>query len=902
MGARRSDTEQLGRAAPLPGSDNSESAAARGRDVAGGRESVGAIAAAARARLANARSAPPPPVTRASAEALRAVTAIEARDALPADASDEARRALAAYTAGPRPPIQRGPQAANRAVPRIDRVEVRFGRQGTSEDRTSTRVVVLLDAAAVRDVALLRIMRSSPGPVRDLRVPDVLGAVALDRLAGHVTSRNGDIVSAYSRRLTSTSGALDVSSPVDPGTGLRVGRIPLQDRPGRPSDPSVTSDPKTIARLAIQSPATAVDLGAVVPRAGSAGSSEAALQPPDFRQIASFTPDSVRARRVGPWIELSYVDLGVSYGHSYSYFVSTVDRLMRESVRSQIVRVEVVDVLPPAGLIATITQPSWHEASLSFVPTSGSEFVEKVEVFRREAGAAPPDELETDVIAGPDGLSYSLATRTALPSDFVQVAEARCFPGLGGHLVDPTVIPGRTYEYRLYAVDCFGNKQQVPTELSLSTRDPRLPDAPPAPSVEAAVDQASGFISVRIGVDDARATSVFLSRRDRTTRQVRFTDPGTPSHSVFGQRSGRPVASLNAPSVGQSNELWNGFLRLEGTGSFRSATFVDKLSRRGRVYQYAAHCVDNRGCRSSEARSRTVEVTVEPRVDAPVGLRGTVAVSGSHATGVALSWSEANVQQSGFDLLGSQDALADTSVRTVYQVQRRSVDGRWEDFPLSSGTDFFDPLSSDPPPAFRPAYPVLGRSYQYRVASLQTGSAYSSFCEPVDVTVEPPAPAPAAVDVTTNGLRVRPLLSVLSWDDPEPGTLVDGWEVERAAVNFLFYRGLRVDLDQSALSFERLGFVTLESSRASSRSADGTFSGARLLGRRFLLQAVSPGNVYVYRVRLVTRAGKRSEWSYATLSAVDDTVETRIRAALTSRQLEQLAAQQVALDASEVER
>lgn len=901
---RKNDTQQLGTVPTTAGSSNRAAAEQRQTDSVSAQRAAGAVAEAARQRLQSIKTTQPTsrPTSTRSVEVTHAIVANEARGSL-VD-SDSARVPLDLYYSQTITPAQRGPELGNVCVPQIDRLELRVDHVSTAEDRTSVRIIVVIDVEKFgdSDISLLRIMRSKPGPLRELRIPRVLGSTALDLLVQRGTSKNGDLLSSYSRRLTAASGALDKGSPVDAGTGLRVGKVK-----SRATVEAVesTDDLLTSNRFAVQKGRVDLPSRPVTPRPSAVSTtsvtSSSQTARDEFFELASFAIEPRRVRRVGQFIELSYNDDSISYGHSYSYFVTSVDSRLRESVRSQIVSIETVLNTPPPPAKVTVQQLT--SDSLTVSAMTDWKYIEKFEVYRRDDAAEDPERSLIDVIAGQTGVFYSTEDRNPLPSGFIQIGEMRASPGRGGTLRDMTVLPTHRYEYRIYAVDCFGNKQQVPTDIPVVGYDAQMPDTVRKPSVEAAVDQAAGFINLKVDVDDPTVSAVFIGRRDTTTRQIPFGDPTLPSYQWLGIQAPRLVSTNNAPHVAPAEGIWNGYHQLPGTGSFRSLTFVDQLTRRGRSYQYSVHCIGNRGARSSHVQSKVLGISLEPRIDPPVGLKADLSLSGSDVSAVVLTWSEANVVHSADDLLGSQDDLDDTRVRSIYQVQRRVVDGRWEEFPLLSGTVFRDTLSSEPAPGFRPAYPRLGRSYQYRVASLQTGSVYSMYCDPVTVNVEAPPPAPTRATARLVGLHVRPLTAIVSWDDAPVGSLPDGWEIQRADLNLFYYRGLKIDFDASTLTFGEIMLVPVEASRAAASTADGNFIGGRSLQDRFYVDgSVSVGNVYVYRVRLVTRSGQRSRWAYSTLQAIDTLVEQRVRNSVPSSRLSELAATQVPIDMTEMER
>jgi hypothetical protein len=498
------------------------------------------------------------------------------------------------------------------------------------------------------------------------------------------------------------------------------------------------------------------------------------------------------------------------------------------------------------------------------------------------------------VVSDPSGYTVGLALRTTLANGFVQVGEALNQVGGGASLRDLGVRPGRKYTYRIYSVDIFGNKSERPREVSLFVpdRSVRLTDLR-KPNMLVEVDARTGKTKVTFSCDDPRIVMLFLSRRDFTIGQHAFAPPGQVSDQSLGLvLPGRNRTQFEG-EVYRGDGAWDGSFfntRVE-------ETFIDQTVQLDHSYQYQLYGVDVFGNRTPYEISERVLVVRRPLVEEPVGLRASVEGSTSgRIAGVRLSWRNGNLDIGAEDLLGSVEDREDSSVRTLYQVERRAIDeDSWERFPMVSDESIFDPVAgSVPAPPYRPAFLDLERTYVYRVQAFQTGGFVSNFCHPVEVFVGLPVIPPVNFRALPSDPKSRPFHVMLNWDTDRRSGTVDRWEIERVAVNN--EAAARIDSRDVrsliGLPFRPFRTVYRESSRFRSRTLDDKIpltAGKTITGmHHFLDSDVKFGNTYYYRIRSVSPRGEVSSWVARAARVVDKSFERKKSSLLSNVEKESL--------------
>lgn len=580
-----------------------------------------------------------------------------------------------------------------------------------------------------------------------------------------------------------------------------------------------------------------------------------------------------RGRQVGTFTEFEYIDPSVIYGVGYSYFVVAVSHTGFSSIRSRIVSVDIIRNEPPAT-------PNVMFSVIGGIPRfsvlcSGS-FTDHLEVFRK--GGNTPASIQL------------LSTRKAMIDRGVSLKTNAGFNHIGDvgigsmrsmSFADRNVTAGQSLDYRIYTVDSFGLKSSTPFSCSIYLPDNGRVVPLGMPSITA--EQAVGDRIVRISVscDDPRVISFALSRRELSTNERIYRQATHPSYFTLGSTTALRARSRSGPAINQfSSRAWNGVMQFR-SGSVR---FDDTLVEFDRVYQYSVHGLDIRGNMTSDVSSIPIFIAAKPISDPPTGLTGTLRID---STGtpieVIIEWIPGTTDFSPLDLMGDQDVLAATSQRSVFQVERREAGtSLWKSMPATTASYFIDPVLGLSAPKFRPGFPMVNTTYDYRVIAMQSGAFISTHTDPIRIAVVPDVLPPDILFVRSTQMAVRPLSIVLSWQ--YDGIFIDGWEIERAVTNKLF--GARIpSMDSSmarGLSYETIGRITRESSRGIGVSSDKRVLDPRFFGgnRSFIDRDVSMANSYFYRIRSLDMSGRYSVWTYGGILLTDSPFDRKFMSTL----------------------
>ncbi len=798
--------------------------------------------------------------------------------------------------------------------PFIDRVEVGFTRDGVV-DGFRTTIVVSVTTGELDRVAAIRLFRRDMGPT-DEALP--LSISGMGMVAIQSGRKSPDKLVTYERfqrergslgglARSQPDGLLNLrgpSEPVKPRAAVSQGdvqrRMSVRNLSGMVPrevaarmDPGVSLDLRTVSRVrSIGSTLPAVEpVGRLFAPKETLARRSITVEPPrrggefgterrnssGFREIHFATVSSLSRKDVGDISELSFTDLTVLRGSRYSYYAVLVDREMRESKRSEIVTVTVDHTRPPGtpDIFVSSDGRRVHVQALS-----DEKFIEKFEIYRRErVPSREPLEILAVSLQG-----VELQTRPPTSAGWVQVGEPISSQDGRTSFSDGRVSPGSSYEYRVYSVDCFGNKSPTPAEAVVSVGG-RTPNTLSPLTLTAELDQKTKKTRVGVFVDSPAIRSVFITRRDVTVREHSFRDPLTPDIPHMGNRDAKRWRASD-PVLYDQRAGWNGHIQVMGTGT---VAFSDNTVRLDHSYQYCAYGMDDRGIRTPYAFSQMVFVSRRPLVNTPAGI-----VVSATTSSVRLSWKDSDVLFSPDELMGDRDALERASVRSLFQVQRREMGAPvWDDFPLIESVSFEDPVLDADPPPFRPAYPKLGRTYLYRVGTLQSGNYYSNFTDPVSVTVQvPPRPPPTLV-VRCSDTRAHPSYVVVNWTGRGD---VSHWLVERAAVNNFSAGSVSAQSQIVGLPFVEIARVTPESSRASSRESDlgRRRDPAVFVGERFYIDHdIEMGNSYFYRVSSVSIDGAQSDPAYRGIYVSNSTFERKLLSVLGDGEREDLSRRMV---------
>lgn len=789
--------------------------------------------------------------------------------------------------------------------PEIDFIEVGDDRAFGVLDSFYTHLVCSLAADELDRVSFLRVMRAPSGPSPRARKPAFSAMMDSVPYSSRTKSTEGAANSAFrvnelgvgnqltdfivDDRFTGRRGVVSSGSlrPIPPSVNTNRGstnsalisianadRSVLEDVRFYTNQRSMTpvqqlAEPLVVAKrqgLNVLQGSSVGKRPVVIETGNSAGFYEVARLP-----IAS-------ARRVGAYAEIDYWDASVVYGSGYTYYVVAVAEDGRESPRSRMVKVDVVRFQPPS---APSVQYGVIAGRPRFTMSCSGSFLDHVEIFRK--GGRVPESVRV-LSTGRAMVDDAAPVRTDL--GFYHIGDVGLGSDRSAVYVDQDVSDGQALEYRFYAVDSFGAKSQTPFSCSLVLPDHGQVIPLALPSITAEQAPGGRVVNVTVSCDDPRIESFAIGRRELISGELSFRQPSTPDLFTLGTPlSAKRAGSRVGPHLSQfSRRAWLGVLpAVSGVASFQ-----DLSVQFDRTYQYAVTAIDVRGNRTSAVPSRYVPVSVKPVSDAPVSVSGSVITDrdSGEPVGVLLTWDVGTLDFSPNDLIGDQDVLAATSVRSVFQVERREV-GRssWESMPATTSSHFIDEVSRRRAPKYRPPFAISNATYDYRVIAMQSGAYVSTHTDPVRVIVAPDLAAIPAVWLRSTPTALRPIQIAVSWQ--YNGTFIDGWEVERAVTNKVF--GSRIFSMDSAeargLSYRQIAEVMRESSRGHGISVDPRVDPLIFVGNRFYLdQDVDMANSYFYRVRSFDSSGRFSPWTYAGIALTDSPHDRKFMSALSDEE------------------
>lgn len=772
-------------------------------------------------------------------------------------------------------------------TPSLDRIEVTRSSRGVG-DSTACLVVISFETIELSKLTTLRIMRANLGPagspsplMTGLQQLLPVSSVRkdLDPLFRLATSLSQSAVSShvmtvvndrpgmgYRTSVSSGSAALNVVAP-SKIIGRQAGRQDLMTITG--VDRSVLANPNFF----LNRKALGAIPDVVLPKTVSVGSnilssdsrsaivhvgtdSSFAVERSnswEFTELASVSVDSAAVSQVGMFSEISFVDPSVTYGQKYAFYVIAIDDHMRESIRSKIVTIS-IDV----SLCAEPVTGSFIISS--GIPSFGliSRGAQHFEAYRR---AGKQKAMSARVVARPGSITSRVVQQST--DGFLLLSEVSCMGSGEATFVDRTAPIETDLMYRFYAVDGFGNKVQTPYEAMV-----RIPDrgstvsfVPPTIDVDITADGKS--LKVNVSCKDERIFGLRVTRRDVTGLESAFHSPNEPERCTIGQRD---VKRRNS-SIGErfvAPDAWNGYVR-NTPGSISS--FIDSTLSFDHTYQYLVEGIDRGGNIAGPSISIPIGLFSRSICAAPTGL--SVIIDGSKAV---LTWQDESVDVSPEEMLGSVSRLTDSSVKVVFQVERRASDERrWTVMPATSTPSFTDQTVE------------TGISYVYRVVAMRAGGMISPYSEAVSILIDKLIDPPESLKISASNTSVRPIDVTVSWE--YSGTDIGSWEIERASVNSFAASRVRSQIDISKLSFEPLGVVTRESSRGLSAGRD---AGGSL--RMFIDRDVNMANGWYYRIRAISamNSSMRSSWAFAGMTFEDTQFRKKLSSTVTAQQKRQL--------------
>lgn len=608
-----------------------------------------------------------------------------------------------------------------------------------------------------------------------------------------------------------------------------------------------------------------------------------------FKEIAFISPDKLNNRIIGDYIEYLFEDESISYGLAYRYFITTVDKNLHESVRSRIVDVY-VDGLRVPECPKRLT-PNIINNKLSLSILVDDRLVEKFEIYRKDDNLPRKNKSEVRHIGSSrTGHTVQKEMHVRNSNGFLLIGEA-LNSNRGSTFHDKNVQIGHSYKYRVYSVDIFNNKSERPLEIEVYIPDPSHKIANlKKPNILVEVDAKTNKARVTISSDDPKIEGLFLARRDLTLRQQAFVPPGQISkinlsnaNDAQGSRKFEGVRIFD-----QSKHVaWTGFFK----NTNKRHVFIDHSVSLDHIYQYQIYGVDRYGNRTSYEISKAVQIIRRPLINAPLNLNASLVISSDGTIGgVKLHWNDGNEDISSEDRLGNREVLANNSVRTLFQIERRRVgDEKWEEFPMIEEKEFFDPtkfgVNGVVAPNYRPPYVMENERYVYRIQTLQAGTFISNFSAPIEVFVGTTVQPPANFRIRYPDTKIRPFYVMLNWDTNSNSGVIDHWEIERVAVNNFAAAKINIKNlnDFLSLDFKPFRKIFKESSRFASKIADTkVLSRQRIQGlslsgeHHFMDTAIEFGNSYFYRIRAVNINGEKSNWISRGIKIADQIIEKKI--------------------------
>ncbi len=585
-----------------------------------------------------------------------------------------------------------------------------------------------------------------------------------------------------------------------------------------------------------------------------------------FSEVGRFDMSNPGVRAIGDFLESTFVDKAVVYGTAFVYYVSCIGKDGAEGPRSKLVKASVVRTVPPEQPKVTYSIIGGHPRFVISCPRG----TDHVEIFRSGMPVDTAVRLGTDqslIVQGP----------AVKIGEFWHIGDVGIGPDGSTTFVDTDVLGGAKLSYRVYSVDPYGFKSQTP--FSCSLKMPDLGHNVPIPVPSITVEQAPGQpgISVKMQVDDPRVAGFTVQRRDVTIAEKSVHQANQPEYVDIGFATPKRAGSRRGPTLRDAD--WPVYVPAAGG----SASFVDSSVRLDRKYQYAIGAIDRRGNKTLLVGSQPVGVYSKTVIDPPTAFGAKLIVNGSSPAGVMLTWTGGTNDFSPNAIVGDQDVLDATRVRSVFQVERRQVGAPfWDALPATSESYFFDKASAEPAPAFRPAYVIPGAQYEYRVMAMQSGGFISPRSDSKSISIIPPPLTPEIVWVKSTPLSVSPLTIVVSWN--MSSEFVERWEIERAVTNKIFGEQITSMDSRLALTlkYEPVAAIPPEASRARGLSTDSKDLDPNIyVGNRFYVDSdVLRSNSYFYRVRTIGRLGIASAWNYSGVVLKDSAFDRKMMSTL----------------------
>lgn len=796
-------------------------------------------------------------------------------------------------------------QVENKMVPDLDSVTLQLKKGKGVGDSFFASVTVSIPIENIDDgnVASIRVFRATIISPTLSRPPADMSMRGMDVIMSRPAAsraKSEHALSHLARRLDEDGVANDMSilNPFDRFIKQRVAASPVKLRSSRAIDASVSENTRFIDARRLQDPdfglygydptvtAGSTDIGSTSvgdahsqdldSGASRFGMSISKNNSAGFRQIFVAKPSGFQMKKIGKRYYLTFDDESVVFGRQYQYYAVTVDKNMVQSNRSAVATINVDGLRVPARPKNVLISSDAYNVTL--FATCDDQFVEKFEIWRKSPN---------DGVSAKNFIVYKAQNGYSFVDEIVNAEHKG-----GANWVDSEVIPGHEYAYRVYSVDVFGNKSESPFEVSIIVPDIFNGDDKnlKRPTILAEVDAKTQKIRVTFSCQDSNVKKLLLERRDLSIAQDNFIVPFQSSRNIMGPRRFKHGSYIDGERVQDLDNisLWNGWF--DNTPG--NIVFIDRLTSYDRTYQYRVYGIDDRGNRTAYDYSAPVMVQRKPMINVPVNLSSTfVTGAAGDIAGVMLTWQSSSLDISSEDKLGSQSTLADTSVRTLYQVERQKPGERWLMFNMTENQQIFDPVvgySGTLAPEYRPPFVEFNTQYNYRVQAVLSGGYVSNKAEQISVFVGYSIASPMNFTLKTPDPRTRPFYVMLNWQTQPNTGVVDRWEIERFEMNNKAADRMQIRSESvvSKLAFEAYRTVFKESSRFRSFWPDYLHKDARSAviqsEHHFMDSKVTFGNTYFYKIYAVDSRGNRSAPVYRAIRLTYSSFERMIEEVLSS--------------------
>lgn len=611
----------------------------------------------------------------------------------------------------------------------------------------------------------------------------------------------------------------------------------------------------------------------------------------EYKELFIMPLSSLKSKRFDNEVRYKVFDETIQFGCEYNYYLTILNNQAIESQRTEIVNVVVEDSVPP--LPPEQVRITDNRKYIYFSLLHDSAKVEKFEFFRK---SEKNEEKKIITVFDSNGFVVSEANKVFLKNNFIQIGES--LNSLAGSVfVDKDVVVGKTYNYRIYAVDVFGNKSQAKeVEYFFNERNKRFTNLI-KPTVLAEKKTGTDNVLLTIESSDDRIIKYFVEKRNLTINEKEFTNPYTQSHIKFGNKRNFGGKFFEGIVSRTRENNWTGVIDRNSDKEI----FIDSTTKYDFVYQYRIYGVDRFGEKTSFSFSDLIFISRKPILDPPLNVKA------SFDNGqVVVSWDPSTIDVEPIDRIGNREKLENNEVKTIFQVERKGLTEEvWQKFPLTENFQQEDNVSflGEKSPPFKPEFLKQDSSYLYRVVAFQSGGFVSQYSDIVRVNTFLDVLSPVNFSVKTCNTKCEPFFVVLNWDTPNNSGTVDKWIIEKAALNN--FAAFRINSLNSSLidelEFKKFKIITKESSRSIASTYDEQAKNIKnnlFFGQhRFVDNEIKFGNTYFYRIISVGLDNSNSATtSTKAIKITDKEFEKILRTSVSQEQKVKLANSKDELD------